>query len=108
MVSCASGCRARYSRISGAGDGSEGVGKHTFGVSRPAVAIDVPRNFRCCARTRIVRLRSLPRVSIPPPKMRSPENTSVRARTQIGVGFWNAREGNFVLPFWQIFSADVR
>jgi len=36
------------------------------------------------------------------------QTTSVRARTRIGVGFGNPREGNFVLPSWQIFSADVR
>jgi len=74
----------------------------------PRVAIDVPRNFRCCARTRIVRLRLLPRVSVSPLKMRSPERIPLRARTRISVGFGNAREGNFVLPSWQIFFADVR
>jgi hypothetical protein len=73
-------------------------------VSHPPIAIDVPRNFRCCAQTRIVRLGSLPRVSISPLKMRSPEDTCVRAATRIGVGFGNASEDNFVLASWQIFS----
>jgi len=38
--------------------------------------------------------------------MRSPENTSARARTRTGIEFENANEDNFVLPSWQIFAVD--
>ena len=51
------------------------VGEHTFGVSHPPVAIDVPRNFRCCARTQLCAFSARPRVSIPPLKMRSPRRS---------------------------------
>ena len=86
----------------------EGRQAHIWESVVRLVAIDVPRNFRCCDANTNYLSPPLARVSIPPLKMRSPEKISVRARTRIGIGFENASEDNFVLPSWQIFSRRCR
>ncbi len=78
-----------------------------FGVSRPRVAIDVPRNFHCCVRTRIVRLRSPPSCfNSSSENALAPRRPLFGTRTRIGIQFENPSEDTFVLPSWRIFAAD--